>query len=154
MNPPVADTRPVFRIDHPDVKSFMNVPMEAGAGDRRETLLLEQLQPKLEALQGEARRVNGVEASKRSTYEQAVLRLWNAAITLHAAREYDRAAGRAQLGGRVAGFPRTVSRRASPPRGRSRRARPSTKRRSTAPCTTCSASIPWRSSSRRCRSRR
>ena len=30
MNPSLADTRPVFRIDHPELKGLLALPLEKG----------------------------------------------------------------------------------------------------------------------------
>ena len=83
FNPAQADTRPVFRIDHPEVKGLLNLPMNADEanGTDGKHYGWAQISGKLQQLQNEARRVGTIESAKRTTYEQAVMRLWNGAIT-------------------------------------------------------------------------
>lgn len=77
MNPEVANTRPVFRIDHPELKGLMSLPLEADEAAKSDGkhYSWEQLQPKLEALQTEARRVPK-EAAVRTPFQKAVMKLW------------------------------------------------------------------------------
>ncbi len=77
-NQPVADTRPVFRIDHPELKSLLSLPEEnkAAQSDGKH-YTWKQISPKLEDLQTESRRVTAIDASKRTRFDQAVVKLWN-----------------------------------------------------------------------------
>jgi ABC-type transport system involved in cytochrome c biogenesis permease subunit len=81
MNPAVADTRPVFRIDHPDVKGLFGVPMEASELAQRDGKHYSwvQLQPHWDEFVAEVRRASGVDSKSRSSYEQALIGLWKAA---------------------------------------------------------------------------
>lgn len=83
MKPELADTRPVIRVDHPDVKGLMALPPEADAarGTDGKHYSWNQIQPKFAELQRETARASQLEARSRSPYDQAVLRLWqNAAL--------------------------------------------------------------------------
>ena len=79
MNPGVADSRPVFRIDNPDLKGLLGLPMDADKEKQTDGkhYSWNQLKPKLEPLQTEAARVGPIDEKKRSSYDQAVLQLWN-----------------------------------------------------------------------------
>jgi ABC-type transport system involved in cytochrome c biogenesis permease subunit len=79
MNQPLADTRPVFRIDHPDLKGLLGVPMEkdkAAKSDGKHYTWL-QIQPRLRELQEESRRAAAKDQAQRNPFERAVLRLMN-----------------------------------------------------------------------------
>ncbi len=78
MTPAVADAWPVIRIDHPDLKGLLALPMEA---DREKLsdgkhFSWNQIRGKLEDLQREARRANAIDSSKRNPFDQAITRLW------------------------------------------------------------------------------
>ena len=80
MKPAEADTWPVFRVDNPDLKSLLAVPLEPDAAKHTDGkhYSWNQIEPKLEDVRREAVRANGIESSLRSPYDQALLRLWNA----------------------------------------------------------------------------
>jgi ABC-type transport system involved in cytochrome c biogenesis permease subunit len=80
MKPEEADTWPVFRVDNPDVKSLLALPMQADAAKHADGkhYSWNQIEPKLADLQREAMRANKKESALRNPYEQALLRLWNA----------------------------------------------------------------------------
>jgi ABC-type transport system involved in cytochrome c biogenesis permease subunit len=79
MNPSAGDTRPVFRIDNPDLKGLLGLPMEAGFETDAKHFSWNQLQPKSDALLKETMRVvNEVPQDKRNAYEKAVFNLWRA----------------------------------------------------------------------------
>ena len=78
MNPMAADTRPVFRIDHPDLKGLLNLPMEKGFETDGKHFSWSQIQPKSEALIKDAERANLVPSDKRNQYDKAVYNLWRA----------------------------------------------------------------------------
>jgi ABC-type transport system involved in cytochrome c biogenesis permease subunit len=79
MNQQVADTRPVFRIDHPDLKALLALPMDANAAQQTDAkhFSWNQITPKLRELQEQMKRAAKVESSKRNPFEQAVMRLGN-----------------------------------------------------------------------------
>jgi ABC-type transport system involved in cytochrome c biogenesis permease subunit len=80
LKPDVADTRPVFRVDNPDLKGLLALPAEAAAarGLDGKHYSWQQIQPKFDDLRREAHRAFGLEASRRRPYDQAVMRLWTA----------------------------------------------------------------------------
>ncbi|EDY20915.1 cytochrome c assembly protein [Chthoniobacter flavus Ellin428] len=78
MNPASADTRPIFRIDHPDVKGLLGLPREAGFETDGKHFSWNQLQPKSDALLKEAQRASEVASSSRNQFDKAVLNLWRA----------------------------------------------------------------------------
>ncbi len=78
MTPAIADAWPVIRIDHPDLKGLLALPMDA---DREKltdakNFSWNQIKGKLEDLQREAKRANAIESSKRNPFDQAIVRLW------------------------------------------------------------------------------
>jgi ABC-type transport system involved in cytochrome c biogenesis permease subunit len=78
MNPLVADTRPVFRVDHPDLKGLLNLPMEKGFETDGKHFSWSQIQPKSEALIKDAERVSQLPSERRNQYDKAVFNLWRA----------------------------------------------------------------------------
>jgi hypothetical protein len=79
MNPAVADTRPVFRIDHPDLKGLLALPMEAdkAAQSDGKHYTWNQLQLKLKELQEESNRAFAKDDKVRNQFEKAVVKLMN-----------------------------------------------------------------------------
>ncbi|MDQ3624466.1 MAG: cytochrome C biogenesis protein, partial [Verrucomicrobiota bacterium] len=79
MNPVVADTRPVFRLDNPDLKGLLGLPLEKDEAKQSDGkhFAWNQIKPKLEELQKEQKRIAAVDQSHRTPYDQAVMRLWN-----------------------------------------------------------------------------
>ena len=79
FNPTLADTWPVFRIDHPQLKGLLALPMEASREQQRDGkhFTRNQLQPKFKELNDEVMRAGKIEQSKRTPYDQAVIRLSN-----------------------------------------------------------------------------
>jgi ABC-type transport system involved in cytochrome c biogenesis permease subunit len=80
MNPVVADTRPVFRIDHPELKGLLGLPLEVekGAETDAKHFSWNQLQAKSDALIKEAQRVSEMPSASRNQFDKAVLNLWRA----------------------------------------------------------------------------
>jgi cytochrome c-type biogenesis protein CcsB len=78
--PEVADTWPVFRIDNPDVKGLLGLAGEPDLANKQDgkhyTWL--QIQPKLEDLRRETIRAQQIDDSRKSPYDQALVRLWSA----------------------------------------------------------------------------
>ena len=85
MNPGVADTWPVFRIDNPDLKGLLGLagqPDLAKQQDGKHFSWVE-IQPKLEDLRRETIRAQAVEDSHKSPYDQAVVQLWSGQLLYH-----------------------------------------------------------------------
>lgn len=77
MKPEAADQRPVFRIDHPEVRSMLRLP------DGQKHFSFSQLQPQLEELENQAKRADGKDAAVRTPLERQVLKLYNAVRIYH-----------------------------------------------------------------------
>jgi len=77
-NPAIGDTRPVFRIDNPDVKGLMGLSMEKGFETDGKHFSWNQLQPKSDALLREAQRASDKASSDRNQYDKALFNLWKA----------------------------------------------------------------------------
>jgi len=78
MNATTADTRPVFRIDHPDLKGLLGLPSEPGFEADGKHFSWNQLQPKADGLLKEAQRAFEVSSASRNQFDKAVLNLWKA----------------------------------------------------------------------------
>jgi ABC-type transport system involved in cytochrome c biogenesis permease subunit len=80
FKPEVGDTRPVFRIDNPDVKSLFALTIEASKEKQTDAkhFSWNDLKPHLGAFKSEARRAFGVKTELRGAYEKSLVELWNA----------------------------------------------------------------------------
>ena len=79
MKPESADEIPVFRVDHPELISLLNLPakdLEKKSDGKH--FAWQQIAPKLAELRREAERANAVDSSHRNPFDQAVVKLWNA----------------------------------------------------------------------------
>ena len=78
MTPSLADAWPVIRIDHPDLKGLLSLPMDADPEKLSDGkhFSWNQIKGKLEDLQREAKRANAIDSSKRNPFDQAITRLW------------------------------------------------------------------------------
>jgi cytochrome c-type biogenesis protein CcsB len=83
MNPDRADTLPVFRIDNPDCKGLLGLPMNADPERKTDGkhYSWNQFKEKLETLNSEALRAERIDASARTPYDQAVVQLGGNART-------------------------------------------------------------------------
>jgi ABC-type transport system involved in cytochrome c biogenesis permease subunit len=79
LNPAVADTHPVFRIDNPELKGLLALPMVADTATRTDGKHFSwlQIQPKLRELQEQAKRAGTKNDKERNSYENATLHLMN-----------------------------------------------------------------------------
>jgi ABC-type transport system involved in cytochrome c biogenesis permease subunit len=79
MNPAVADTRPVFRIDHPDLKGLLALPMQADPAAHADGkhYTWQQIQQKLKELTEESTRSSAKDEKLRNPFEKAVVKLAN-----------------------------------------------------------------------------
>ena len=77
VQPELADTRPVIRIDNPDLKGLFGLPMDADKAKQTDGKHFSwaQLQPRWEDFTAEVRRASAKEADKRTPYEQALIKL-------------------------------------------------------------------------------
>ncbi|NBV84856.1 MAG: cytochrome C biogenesis protein [Verrucomicrobia bacterium] len=77
----LADTRPVFRILHTELKGLLGLPLEADPERNSDGkhFSWNQIRDKLGELRDEARRAGAVAESARTPFDRAVLQLWNSA---------------------------------------------------------------------------
>ena len=76
MNPVVADEWPVFRLDNPDLVSLLKLPeKDAGKKSDGKHYSWNQIQPVIETLEKENSRVQKVESTSRTAYENAIIKL-------------------------------------------------------------------------------
>ena len=78
FNPVVADTRPVFRIDHPDLKGLLGLPLDKGFETDAKHFSWNQLNAKSNALIKETERAQAVPGGQRNPFDKAVVNLWRA----------------------------------------------------------------------------
>ncbi len=78
--PELADTWPVFRIDHPDLKSLLALPAEADPEKKLDGkhFAWNQIRVKLDDLRREVERASKIKASQQRPFDQAVMNLWSA----------------------------------------------------------------------------
>ena len=78
VKPEVGDTRPVFRIDHPELKGIFNLPVDADPAKQTDGkhFSWSQLQPKWDLFKAETRRAMKVKDELRNPYERAIGELW------------------------------------------------------------------------------
>ena len=76
MNPAVADTRPIFRIDHPELRGLLELPLEAGPETDAKHFSFNQISVKSKALLDEMDRVRTVPDARRNSFDKAVVNLW------------------------------------------------------------------------------
>lgn len=79
MKQAAADTYPVFRIDHPDLKGLLALPMEADETKQTDGKHFSwlQIQPKLKELQEQGMRAGSKDQAQRNSFERAVIHLMN-----------------------------------------------------------------------------
>ncbi len=80
FKPELGDTRPIFRIDNPDVKTLLGLSFEASAEKKTDGkhYSWNDLQGRYGEFKAEARRAFGVLTDNRNAYERALTELWNA----------------------------------------------------------------------------
>ncbi|MGH7975141.1 MAG: hypothetical protein ACREC8_00615, partial [Limisphaerales bacterium] len=77
MNPQVADNWPVFRVDNPDLISFLKLPERNLAQHQDgEHYSWNQIAPSLDAFGKENERVEKIESAQRSAYERGVVKVY------------------------------------------------------------------------------
>lgn len=79
MRQNVADTYPIIRIDNPELKGLLALPMEADAAKQTDGKHFSwlQIQPKLKELDEQAKRAGAKESAQRNSFERAVMHLMN-----------------------------------------------------------------------------
>jgi ABC-type transport system involved in cytochrome c biogenesis permease subunit len=77
MKPEQADTRPVFRIDHPELKGLLKLPLDGDPAKQTDgkNFSLNQFKERMPALQRESMRASQLKDQQRNQFDQAVMRL-------------------------------------------------------------------------------
>jgi ABC-type transport system involved in cytochrome c biogenesis permease subunit len=83
MNPQVADDWPIFRVDNPDLITFLKLPEINKTNCDGEHYSWNQIAPSLQAFDSENERVEKIESAQRSVYEHAVVKV-HARLELYA----------------------------------------------------------------------
>jgi len=113
ISPAIADTRPVIRIDNPDLKGLFDLPQQADKAKQTDGkhFSWEQLQPKWPEFISEVRRASAKDGDKQTPYEQALVRLAGGAqayrkmkLTFGPAASGDLAAGLTKYQQRIAAW--------------------------------------------------
>ena len=113
VSPAIADTRPVIRIDNPDLKGLFDLPQQADKAKQTDGkhFSWEQLQPKWPEFISEVRRASAKDGDKQTPYEQALVRLAGGAqayrkmkLTFGPAASGDLAAGLTKYQQRIAAW--------------------------------------------------
>ncbi len=74
MKSEVADTRPAFRIDSPELLGMLKLP------EKEKYFSFNQLKDKLDDIERQSDRIQGVEPAHRTPFEKQVMRLQNALV--------------------------------------------------------------------------
>jgi ABC-type transport system involved in cytochrome c biogenesis permease subunit len=69
--PETADSRAVFRIDHPELQSMLKLPKETNY------FTFDQIKPGVDELEKQARRINEIEDANRTPFEKQVMHLYS-----------------------------------------------------------------------------
>ena len=113
VSPAIADTRPVIRIDNPDLKGLFDLPQQADKAKQTDGkhFSWEQLQLKWPEFISEVRRASAKDGDKQTPYEQALVRLAGGAqayrkmkLTFGPAASGDLAAGLTKYQQRIAAW--------------------------------------------------
>lgn len=76
--PELADTRKVFRIDHPELVSLLKLAeVDPEKGEDGKHYSWNDLKPQFDELQKQAQRASGIDAQARSAFERSVVKLVN-----------------------------------------------------------------------------
>jgi ABC-type transport system involved in cytochrome c biogenesis permease subunit len=79
MHQEKADDRKVFRIDHPDVKSLLKLPLKNAEGTQDgKHYSWNEIKPSLQEVEKQGKHAAQIDASRRNPFDQAVLKLQNA----------------------------------------------------------------------------
>jgi ABC-type transport system involved in cytochrome c biogenesis permease subunit len=70
MKPELADTRTVFRVDHPELRGLLKLPAEGPL-----YCSANELQPHFDEIERQAARANRIDTQARSSFEKAVVKL-------------------------------------------------------------------------------
>lgn len=81
VKPQVADTRKIFRIDHPEMVAMLKLPdADPEKGEDGKHYSWNDLRPQLEEIEKQGRRASGLEAAVRTSFERGALKLFQSLI--------------------------------------------------------------------------
>ena len=76
MEPEKADGWPVFRVDHPELIALLKLPAKSKEGQQDgKHYSWNNIQPAIETMEKESKRIGKIEAAQRTPFEQAVMKL-------------------------------------------------------------------------------
>jgi ABC-type transport system involved in cytochrome c biogenesis permease subunit len=76
MAPEKADDRPVFRVDHPEVRSLLKLPeKDKDQQQDGKHYTWNQIKPGLKEMEDQSARISRIEAAHRTPFEQAIMKL-------------------------------------------------------------------------------
>ena len=76
MNADQADGRRAFRVDHPEVRSLLNLPdADPAKGEDGKHYSWKQIKPGLEEMEQQGKRIAKIKGPQRTPFEQAVVKL-------------------------------------------------------------------------------
>lgn len=105
FRPEVADTRKIFRVDHPELLSMLRLPSaDPEKGEDGKHYSFSQLQPALEELEKQAQRSGEKEATQRTALERQVLKVYSAVLLYHRLKNSVQPEGVQDLAAEVAAY--------------------------------------------------
>lgn len=78
MNPEVANDRRAFRIDHPELKSLLQLPEKNPDPNSEEDgkhYTWNQIEPHIQEIEAQGKRIGQIEATRRNHFERALMKL-------------------------------------------------------------------------------
>jgi ABC-type transport system involved in cytochrome c biogenesis permease subunit len=110
MKPEAADTRKIFRIDHPELVALLKLPgPDENQGEDGKHFSFNQLKDSLDEIEKQARRVSGKEAAQRTPFERQTLKLYNSVLLYHQLRHSLQPEGLHDLAADLAAFQQAIA---------------------------------------------
>jgi len=78
MKPEIADDRKLFRVDHPDLRGMLKLPIEG-----QKYFSFNELKGQFEEIEKQAKRADKAEAQAQTTFDKAVIKLYTGLTTYH-----------------------------------------------------------------------
>ncbi len=109
MKPETADTRKVFRIDHPELIALLKLPgPDPDQGEDGKHFSFNQLKDSLDEIEKQARRVSDKEAAQRTSFERQTLKLYSALALYHHLKNSLRPEGVPDLAADLAAYQQAI----------------------------------------------
>lgn len=84
VKPEVADTRKVFRIDHPELVALLKLPeVDPEKGEDGKHFSWNDLEPQFDEIQKQSRQASAVEGPARTAFQQGVMKLFSGLMIYH-----------------------------------------------------------------------